>query len=640
MSMETLGCFGKISRLALLLVLFSGIALANFTYVGTYNGDGIEHASPSNAFKQPYGLWHDGTNLYVSDFKIGTVFQMDGNSVVKRIGSQGDGPRELSGPRQITVKNGRMLIADNQNNRIQMFHLSGEKKGLYEALGYEANSQITRPSAAIEFGNDILALDTYNNKVIVYGKDRLEYKSYFGSSGASNDKFDAPQGIAAVQDRIYITDAGNDRVKVYDSNYTFVFAFGIGKNGVQLESPNGIFIQNNMVFVADTGNSRIAVFTLDGFPIETFGSKGNSSNKFNRPTGVAVFNNIAYVADSENMAVKYYNITIDSTNTSVLTKIAEVEVAAAAFGQLSGRAQSAFNITTQNSAQSYIASAKSAYGQLQFSESFDAASAGLRIANEETAALQAQVNLKARQEATGLFDRLNALKAKSYDQGFTPDFDAAKAAIDSVVQKLNANQHTDAVDALLSARSKIDAIAIKARDAPKNGTGAGQKAQTQLIIAQATAKLDAAVAKNLAYKQDSDLSKAEAQLSNANVLLGQGKVAEAYALAQKAKEDIDGISKSLDAKAKSIDSALEQIASSEKEVAQSRQEAVLIKPDMAQANALLTKARQEVYLDPGQATKDAQAASQAAKSESGKAGTILIAAGVLFFVVGAVASGI
>ncbi|HQT44913.1 MAG TPA: hypothetical protein PLO51_02970, partial [Candidatus Micrarchaeota archaeon] len=68
--------------------------------------------------------------------------------------------------------------------------------------------------------------------------------------------------------------------------YTYLYPIGAGKGGVQLSNPQGIFVADNMLFVADTGNNRIALFTLDGFPIETFGSKGNNATQFDMPTSV------------------------------------------------------------------------------------------------------------------------------------------------------------------------------------------------------------------------------------------------------------------------------------------------------------------------------------------------------------------
>ncbi len=68
--------------------------------------------------------------------------------------------------------------------------------------------------------------------------------------------------------KIYISDSGNNRVVVCDPDFMYEFEISsfINENGVQdsLSDPRGLFVNSDTIYVCDWQNSRIVLFDLEG----------------------------------------------------------------------------------------------------------------------------------------------------------------------------------------------------------------------------------------------------------------------------------------------------------------------------------------------------------------------------------------
>jgi DNA-binding beta-propeller fold protein YncE len=107
--------------------------------------------------------------------------------------------------------------------------------------------------------------DTWNNRIQKFTADG-KFITMWGRSGLAEDmtSFYGPRGIAVdSQGKVYITDTGNKRVVVFDSNGNPITQFGsVGIDPGFFDEPVGIAVgKDGRVYVADTWNQQ--VFTSD-----------------------------------------------------------------------------------------------------------------------------------------------------------------------------------------------------------------------------------------------------------------------------------------------------------------------------------------------------------------------------------------
>jgi len=83
-----------------------------------------------------------------------------------------------------------------------------------------------------------------------------------------------------------VSEYGNNRVQVLDSNGRYLQQFGDKSGPGKLNHPEGIHIAHNYVYVSDSGNHRIAVFQLSGAFLTSFGKYGEGRGEFSRPRSI------------------------------------------------------------------------------------------------------------------------------------------------------------------------------------------------------------------------------------------------------------------------------------------------------------------------------------------------------------------
>lgn len=134
-----------------------------------------------------------------------------------------------------------------------------------------------------------------------------QFKRTWGESGAEPGQFRDPTGIATTQDEVFVSDARNGRIQVFDHAGRYQRQFGNrGDESSRLGRPMNLSIHNNELYVADYWNDRIQVYGLDGTLHRTIGSSGDGPGQFNAPGGVAVnTKGELYVADFYNQRVQH-----------------------------------------------------------------------------------------------------------------------------------------------------------------------------------------------------------------------------------------------------------------------------------------------------------------------------------------------
>ena len=111
----------------------------------------------------------------------------------------------------------------------------------------------------------------------------------WGGQGVAPGQFNDPTGIAVTGDEVFVSDARNARIQVFDFDGRFKRQFGSkGDAPGQLGRPMNLSIAADEIYVADYWNDRVQVFGLDGTPRRAIGRAGDGQGDFNAPGGVAV----------------------------------------------------------------------------------------------------------------------------------------------------------------------------------------------------------------------------------------------------------------------------------------------------------------------------------------------------------------
>jgi DNA-binding beta-propeller fold protein YncE len=189
-------------------------------------------------------------------------------------GTQGG---QFNSPRGIAIaEDGTTYVVDSGNQRIQVFDADGE---FLQAFGEPGDG----PSQLGIFGA--------------------------GQSGAG--------GIAIAEGRLYVADTWNHRIQVFDMDGEYITSWGsffdaqddpelTAINPGQFYGPRGVTVLNERVYVTDTGNERIQVFDLDGGFIQMWGSTGTEPGDFLEPVGITAHEDTILIADSHNARIARY----------------------------------------------------------------------------------------------------------------------------------------------------------------------------------------------------------------------------------------------------------------------------------------------------------------------------------------------
>ena len=203
--------------------------------------------------------------------------------------SRGPLPAQLSQPRGVAVApSGHVLVADTDNNRVQVFGPDGAAAGpLQGAQGCGLKHPC---GVCVDAAGRVAVADTGRHRVLVFGADgSLELS--IGSEGGGPAQLRQPVAVAAHPDGgLAVADSGSHRVLLFDRAGALASSLG-GEGSAEglLRSPLGVAVgAAGGVVVCDSGNHRVQAFRRDGSVALRFGSHGRGPGQLVWPYGVAV----------------------------------------------------------------------------------------------------------------------------------------------------------------------------------------------------------------------------------------------------------------------------------------------------------------------------------------------------------------
>ncbi|HEX8639214.1 MAG TPA: hypothetical protein VF692_14185 [Pyrinomonadaceae bacterium] len=204
-------------------------------------------------------------------------------------------------PFGIAARDGAIYVSDGETGRIHRIE-NGTMSVFAE--GFDTPSQI-----AFDAGGDLLVADAGAHAIRrVKRSGAVETvagtlnRSGYADGDAQTALFNAPVGVAVFENKIFVADTYNDRIRVIENGRVSSlagsaqgFADGDGA-AAKFDTPCGIAAtKNGKLIVADTNNRRLRIVAANG-ETRTLGGNGNSNLKdgmlseseFVQPVGVAI----------------------------------------------------------------------------------------------------------------------------------------------------------------------------------------------------------------------------------------------------------------------------------------------------------------------------------------------------------------
>lgn len=214
-----------------------------------------------------------------------------------------------------------LCITDGAKSTVQLFKLerfNGKLRASplrgWGEFGH-GDGQFSCPTAvAVDGQGHVYVLDAGNQRIQVFDAHGA-HKRTFGSRGHENGQLGTanslfnPYGMAIFRDRLYLTDPGNHRVQVFDLTGKHLFSFGHkGSASGEFTYPSGITIDDTgNLFVADMYNHRIQAFTAEGRPVIAWGAFGSFPGDLAAPASITYSGGELFVADAVNHRIQIYS---------------------------------------------------------------------------------------------------------------------------------------------------------------------------------------------------------------------------------------------------------------------------------------------------------------------------------------------
>ncbi|XP_067117445.1 tripartite motif-containing protein 2 [Osmerus mordax] len=227
------------------------------------------------------------------------------DDLIYRIGTKGRNKGEFTNLQGVAACSGRILIADSNNQCVQIFSNEGEFKSRFGVRG-RSPGQLQRPTGVAVHPNGDIIIADYDNKWVSIFSSEGKFKTKLGSG-----RLMGPKGVSVDQNgHVIVVDNKACTVFIFQPTGKLVTKFGNRGNGdKQFAGPHFAAVNNNNeIIVTDFHNHSVKVFSPEGELVLRFGSNGEGNGQFNAPTGVAVdVNGNIIVADWGNSRIQVFD---------------------------------------------------------------------------------------------------------------------------------------------------------------------------------------------------------------------------------------------------------------------------------------------------------------------------------------------
>ena len=172
----------------------------------------------------------------------------------------------LQSPSAVTTdSNHRVFVADPDAKAVHVFDFTHSKYGLLKRSG---GPPLTPISLAVDGQDNLYVIDRSSTTVLIYDSAG-KFSGYLGKVGEGESYFETPAGITIdrTTGRIYVSDTLRHMVIIMGNRGRVIGK--IGKRGGgdepgEFRLPGQVAVGSGELFVLDAGNSRIQIFDTAG----------------------------------------------------------------------------------------------------------------------------------------------------------------------------------------------------------------------------------------------------------------------------------------------------------------------------------------------------------------------------------------
>ena len=205
------------------------------------------------------------------------------------------------------LKDGRIAVADTHYHRVVFFDHEGNVLGMFGQRG-SGPGDFVYPVAVIQAPDDFVYICEYgqNDRVQKFHPDGT-FVLQFGGAGTEPGQFQRPSGIVWYDHELFVVDAFNNRIQVFDEEGKLLRILGESDNSAAVHYPYDIAVNpRGELFVVEYGAGRVSKFSRQGKLLGRYGHSGPGQTlaQFSTPWSLTIDRrNRLYVCDTGNRRV-------------------------------------------------------------------------------------------------------------------------------------------------------------------------------------------------------------------------------------------------------------------------------------------------------------------------------------------------
>ena len=205
----------------------------------------------------PVSIASNGDDIYVSDSNLHSVFRfrLPDFELINQVGKQGTSKGEFSFPRQITVANDFVFVADRNNNRIVV--MTNE----LELIQSVSHVSVTQPFDVKLLDTELYVLSYKDNPCLhVLSQSGEKLRSFITCGKLGNKQVKKGYFFCFDQQQnILISDFSDNSIKVFSQEGALLHTLGITQEDNNRIKPKGIVVTNDNKIICTSDDTEFGL---------------------------------------------------------------------------------------------------------------------------------------------------------------------------------------------------------------------------------------------------------------------------------------------------------------------------------------------------------------------------------------------